>query len=320
MSKKSKIRVTAGILGLLGIAFLCGPRIDQSEQLRPLALPMDLDRYLSQQESQYPDIVPGTEKTIVWAQQAGTQSEYALVFLHGFSASRQEIAPVPQQLAKALNANLFLTRFTGHGRGSEAMAAGSVNAWLNDSHEALEIGKRLGKKVIVMAVSTGGSAATWLASQQDPQLHALILISPNYGITNRLAYLMAWPWGNYLLQWIQGPYREWQPKNKAEATYWTWRYPSSALLPMMGMIKLTERLPFESIQTPTLLIYHPEDKVVNARRTEGVFDRLGSPQNTRWVYAHSKDPDKHVLIGDIVSPGSETEVVPEMLAFLDKLK
>ncbi len=171
-----------------------------------------------------------------------------------------------------------------------------------------------------MAVSTGGSAATWLAAQQDPRLHALILVSPNYGVRNPSAWLMTLPWGNVLLRWVQGPYREWQPKNKAEATYWTWRYPSSALLPMMGMVQLSQRQAFEAITTPTLLIYHPEDQVVNAQRTEALFDRWGATHKQRWVYPHSKDPDKHVLIGDIVSPGSTPEVISEMLQFLQNLK
>ncbi len=109
------------------VVFVSGPRIDQNEALRPLQLPENLEQYLSQSESRYPDIIPGTEKALVWADAPGQQTEFAIVFLHGFSASRQEIAPIPQTLAQQLRANLFLTRFTGHGRGSEAMAEGNVN-------------------------------------------------------------------------------------------------------------------------------------------------------------------------------------------------
>lgn len=320
--KKSRRQIITGALAACVLVFLSGPRIDRNETLQPLHLPesaKDLPDYLSQRESQYTDLVPGTEKTILWAGEPGEQTEFSLVFLHGFSASHHEIAPIPETLAKHLQANLFLTRFTGHGRGPEGMREGNVNRWLNDANEALQIGQRLGKKVIVMAVSTGGSAATWLAAQPDSHLHALILVSPNYGIQNKLARLMTWPWGNLLLRAVQGPYREWQPLNKDQATYWTWRYPSQALLPMMGMITLTEGLAFEDITTPTLMIYHPEDQVVDSTITDTIFQRLGSTHKHRWVYTDTKDPDKHVLMGDIVSPGSTAAVLPEMLQFLQTL-
>lgn len=308
------------ISAILGVVFLMGPRIDMSHHPARLNLPQDLDAYLAHNEGQFKDLLPGTEKTIRWADQKGQQTDLALVFMHGFSASRQEIEPLPTELAKSLKANIFYTRFRGHGRGSQAMTEGKVGAWLNDAEEALAIGKRLGKKVVILAVSTGGSSATWLATRNDPALAALVMFSPNYGIVNKMGYFMAWPWGNYLLEWVQGPERAWEPINEAQAKYWTWKYPSKALLPMMGMVKMTETLPFESIKTPVMIIYHPDDTVVDTKTTKKVFERLGSPHKKMWVYETSKDVEHHILVGDIVSPGSTAEVMPEILSFLENAK
>ncbi|MDD4273595.1 MAG: hypothetical protein PHG14_07705 [Desulfobacter postgatei] len=38
------------------------------------------------------------------------------VYIHGFSATRKETAPLSDLVAKTLNANLFYTRLSGHGR------------------------------------------------------------------------------------------------------------------------------------------------------------------------------------------------------------
>lgn len=65
-----------------------------------------------------------------------------LVYLHGISATRQETAALAEIVAKRLEANLFYTRLTGHGRTGEALLDGSVRAWFNDTVEAFDIGQR----------------------------------------------------------------------------------------------------------------------------------------------------------------------------------
>ena len=149
---------------LLAIVFLSGPRLDTSVQLETPYLPESLDAYLRDSEARFSDITPGAEKTIIWAGEAETKTEYVVVYLHGFSATRQETAPVAQLIGAALGANVYSTRFTGHGRDGKAMLEGSLNRWLNDTHEAMAIARRLGEKIILLGVSTGGTAAVWALS------------------------------------------------------------------------------------------------------------------------------------------------------------
>ncbi len=316
---KKSFATLATVALTLPLVVLLGPRIDLRYSPEPLDLPDDLEAYLKASEARYPDIVPGTEKQIVWANAKGQQTEYAVLFLHGFSASRQEIAPLPEVLAKSLGANLFNTRFRGHGRGGPAMREGSVNHWLNDAQEALAIGKRLGQKVIVLGLSTGGSAATWLIAQNDPALAACVLLSPNYGLANKMGALLAWPWGGQLAEWVMGKEREWKPLNQAQASYWTWKYSVRALLPMMGMVKTVQKLDLEKIKVPVLIIYSPHDKVVNTKITEAYFQRLGSRPKKLWVFTQSPDQAQHVIAGDIVSPGTTEALLAGIQDFIQEL-
>ena len=71
------------------------------------------------------DIRPGLQKEIVWANPATkTKTPLAIVYIHGFSASKGEVRPLPDKVASALGANLFFTRLTGHGEDGAAMAEG----------------------------------------------------------------------------------------------------------------------------------------------------------------------------------------------------
>jgi len=80
------------------------------------SLGADLDNYLKTAESKLPDIVPGTEKRIIWHGKPHQKTPVSIVYLHGFSASSEEIRPVPDQVAQSLGANLYFARLTGHGR------------------------------------------------------------------------------------------------------------------------------------------------------------------------------------------------------------
>jgi esterase/lipase len=305
-----------GILALI-VIFLLGPRVKVDTQLKPVKLSADLNQYLLESEAKYSDIVPGAEKTIVWANAVKEQTEYALVYLHGFSATRQETAPLAELIASDLGANLFYTRFTGHGRSSEAMAEASVNDWLNDTIEAYEIGKRLGKKVIVLGVSTGASAATWLAAQKNMKaLAAVILISPNFAPKDGTSEILTWPWAEQIVRQLIGPVRSWVPRNDMQAKYWTESYPSKAILPMMGLVKLARSSDLEGIVIPVLVIYSPNDQVVNPKRTEATFVKIGSQSKELIAITDSADPESHVLAGDILASADTDRVAKLIIEYL----
>lgn len=137
------------IVAALVIVYLVGPKPAKPKydtQLPTLPELADLPAYIAQQEAKH-KVKPGNEAEIVWADSTKSQSEYALVYLHGFSASKQEGNPAYNYLAKALHANMYLARLADHGLDTVApMQYLTADRLWESAKQAYAIGKRLGKK------------------------------------------------------------------------------------------------------------------------------------------------------------------------------
>ena len=92
---------------------------------------------------------------MVWHDTVGAKTKTSIVVMHGFSATSEEIRPLPDLVAKELGANIYFMRFKGHGRDGNALASATAGDWLEDTAEAMEIGRRIGEKVIIIGTSMG---------------------------------------------------------------------------------------------------------------------------------------------------------------------
>lgn len=278
----------------------------------------DLDAYLAASESRYPDIRPGDAKFILWADPARkAKTQLAIVYLHGFSASAEELRPLPDKVAAALGANLFFTRLAGHGRSSEAMGEARLEDWLADSSEALAIGEVLGERVILMGTSTGGSLATLALADPKiaPRVSAAVFFSPNYGINSFGAFLLTTPIAPQLSRLLIGPTRGFAPYNEGHAAHWTTRYPTSALLPMAALVKLSVNSPVEQIRTPALFVYSSLDQIVRPDKVRDVAGRWGGPHEI-FDAGRTDDPSNHVIAGDIMSPSTTGALADHTITWL----
>ncbi|MEX0407014.1 alpha/beta fold hydrolase [Aquibium sp. LZ166] len=296
------------IAAIAAIVWFAGPRVsrDTTVTFDPAAIGNDVDAWLAAREAAVPGIRDAHAKEVVWAFPASrARTPLAIVYVHGFSASKHEIRPVPDDVAKALGANLFYTRLTGHGRDGPAMAEASVNAWVNDFAEALAVGHAIGEKVVVIAVSTGGSIAAWAATRPEfrDRMAGLVLVSPNFGVRASGAGLLAGPWGLQIARLVAGSERGFEPANDAQRRYWTTRYPIEATLPMAAVVDMAATAPVETIDVPALFIISDEDQVVRPDITRTIADRWGAPHEILAVQA-SGDPSNHVIAGDALSPSN----------------
>ena len=109
MAPKRLIKITFPILLLVGIYFL-GPEPDRPEF--NLALPEvpgnpeALEQYIETRESRH-KLKPRNEAHIIWNDSSKQKTEYAVVYLHGFSASQMEGDPTHRRLAKEFGCNDF---------------------------------------------------------------------------------------------------------------------------------------------------------------------------------------------------------------------
>jgi pimeloyl-ACP methyl ester carboxylesterase len=314
--RKRAVTIVLLVLAVLVAAFLLGPRVavDTTVTFDPASIGADPEAYLAAREAEVKDIRPGLQKEIVWADPAGkNKTPLAIVYIHGFSASKGEVRPLPDKVAAALGANLFYTRLTGHGEDGAAMAKGSVNAWVNDYAEAIAIGRAIGDKVVVIGTSTGGGLATWAATRPELSdgVATIVAISPNYGLQAGGSWLLLSPWGKQIAELVIGKERGFEVLNPLHGSLWTTRYPTAALLPLAALTKLAHDTPVETAGIPALFIFCDDDKVVRAELTRAIAGRWSAPHELVPV-ERSGDPYNHVLAGDALSPGT-TDVLAERI-------
>jgi len=278
----------------------------------------DLDVWLQAREAAYPDLVPGVAKRIFWAGVPGAKTPLAVIYVHGFSATSEEIRPVPDEVAKALGANLFFARLAGHGRGGAAMAEPLAGDWVEDMAEAMAIGRRLGDRVLVIATSTGATLAAVAAVNPalSEGLAGVVLISPNFRLNSPAAVMLDLPLARWWGPVVAGAQRSFAPLNAGQATYWTTSYPTTALFPMAALMRAARGLDYSAAKVPALFVYSAEDQVIDPAAIAPVVAAWGGPvtQDIRRMQA-GDDPYAHVIAGDIMSPGQTEPVIAVILAW-----
>ncbi|MDA5094273.1 alpha/beta fold hydrolase [Aliiroseovarius sp. KMU-50] len=312
------------LAGLIGVAIWIGPyeSVALDAPFDEAMLGSDVDSYLADREAVFDDLEAGAEKRVVWSGEAGVKTPLSIVYVHGFSASSEEIRPVPDRIAADLGANLYFARLAGHGRGGDAMAGPVVNDWMIDMAEAMAIGRTLGERVVVIGTSTGGTLAAMMA--QDPEMSrdvaGVVFVSPNFRIKAGLARLLTWPGARYWLPLLAGETREFAPQNEDHAKHWTQRYPSAALFPMAALVQAAREADYAGVKIPALFYFSPQDQVVDAAAARGVATKWGGTvEVTEVAPGEGIDPYNHVIAGNILSPGGTEDAVQGILHWIGRL-
>lgn len=314
------------VIGLiLSVFYYSGPEISVRSLETTLPELTDdlvvLEKMVQQKEQSYKDqIKPGNASNIIWADAMPSKTEYSFVYLHGWSASSEEGAPLHVETARRYNANLYLPRLHGHGlKGSESMQDLTAKDLVTSAREAIAIASKLGDKMVVIATSTGASIAMYLAGD-NPCIHALVLYSPNIRIYASAAKLLGGPWGLQLARMLNGDYYEFEA-DETRRKFWTNRYRVEALPQLQALLNFT-MIPktFKKVKQPVFMGYYyknekEQDKVVSVDAMLKMYKQLGTPESLKVKKAFPK-AGHHVLSSHIISKDLDT-VKKETFNFLE---
>ena len=316
------MKPTFAALSLATLLSSCTPPCPDLRRIRDtIEVPRleDLTAWLSQKESLVPHLKTGVDAQIIWAHpQAPSQTPLSIIYLPGYTATREEISPVPERVAAALGANLFYARLTAQGQGPEAHKDVTAKQWIRDAIEALLIGRRIGQKVVVMGTSTGGTLAAILALNPGGLTpDASVLISPNLTPADPRSEWLLWPMAGLIVHAMLGKEIDIEPRNPAHGHFWDLKHDPHSLIPMMRLVQWARRGDFEQWPTPALVLYDPLDTVVNEQVTVQLFGK--SPRSIvqcrEWEAAPGDD--HHVLAGDILSPGGTESMIRLVKSYLE---
>ena len=325
---KRLLKWVAIILLVLAVVYIAGPNPSTpvyTNELPTVPTEADaLEKYIAANEALH-KIKPENEARIIWHNDSSKQkTEYAIVYLHGFSASQEEGAPVHKAIAKKFGCNLYLARLAEHGIDtSEAMLNLTPANYWESVKQAYAIGKQLGHKVIIMGTSTGGSNALQLAAN-FPEIASLILLSPNIAINDPNAWLANNPWGLQIARLVKkSNYVDTKDQRDIYKAHWYSHYRLEAVVNLQEYLE-TAMVPetFKKVKQPVLMLYYykddvHQDSVVKVSAMLKMYDELGTPPGQKRKLAMPNTGD-HVIAGYIKSNDYQTVEV-EVTKFMTEV-
>jgi pimeloyl-ACP methyl ester carboxylesterase len=310
------LKVLLYFIGVLIIVYLFGPRPDEPKYSKTMPVVpaiTGLDKYVAALEAAH-KLRPNNEARIVWANDsAKQQTDYAIVYVHGFSASQEEGNPVHRNIARQFGCNLYLSRLAEHGIDTtEQLQNLTADNYWETAKEALAIGKQLGKKIILMGTSTGGTQALQLAATYPDDVAALILYSPNIAINDNNAWLLNNHWGLQIARLVKGgKYHNPADERPIYKQYWNKPYRLEALVTLEEMLETTmNKETFNKVKQPVLLLYYykdeqHQDNVVKVSAMKEMFSQLATDTAHKRSIALPNTGD-HVIASPIKSKDVES--------------
>lgn len=311
----TRYKVTGFIVLLLIGGIILGPveKFDSPVLLETdIDIPLtQLDQFIADKESKIIDLKPDNQARVIWANpEKKHKTEYAVVYLHGFSASQKEGDPIHHEFASRYGFNLYLPRLEDHGRiDSNSFSRLTPDNFIQSAEDAVDIGKLLGEKVILISCSTGGTLSAILASAGE-HIHSMIMYSPNIDIFDPLSDLLLYPWGKRLSALVMKGHHNRVTYDSLGQAYWNSVYHTNALFALKTMIQdFMKEDHFKKIKVPVFVGYYykdeeNQDKVVSVKRMLDFYDQIGTPAHLKQKTAFPQ-AGGHVISSEVFSKDIE---------------
>lgn len=327
---KKILRFFGILLLLAALAYLLGPKPPKPQLNKDLpsvsASINNIGDYIRQYDSQQ-TIRPDNETRVFWANDSVKErTDFAVLYLHGFSASWYEGFPAHVNFARHFGCNLYIPRLASHGIETEdPLIDMTPDALWESAKEALMVARSIGKKVIIMSTSTGGTLALKLAADFPEYVEGLILYSPNIRINNGAAFLLSKPWGLQIgRKSVGGKYRitneDFESK---DCQYWYCKYRMEATVYLQQLVETTmKKETYQNVTAPVFLGYYykdekNQDQTVRVDAMLTMFDELGTAPESKVKVAFPEAGD-HVIACELTS-GCYNEVTAETIKFGEKV-
>lgn len=321
--------VVFGLAALGSIVYLLGPKpAPPSLKYTPVQLPTDLvvlEQQIIESENSEPGIKEGCRAEIVWADSARKEkTKRVILYLHGGTSSHMDADPVHRNLAKKLNANLYLTRLPGHGvdLGDATLANVTADDFLYAAEHAYAIASSLGDEVIVMGSSFGGALAIYLASQH-PEIKGLVLYSPCVKTYDERMEMFIKPWGLWMVKKAMGSETfDMEAPIATYSKYWTAHYSLNFLAAFQNALEHTMTPEtFTRVTCPVFMGYWykndaEQDRVASIPAMLKMYEQLGSSLKEKHAFSNAGN---HAIACPLLAE-NVVEVQKESERFLERIR
>ena len=292
----------------------------QDIEIPKVSIENDIEEYLRIEESKISNIAPNAKKKIIWNNSdTKEKTEYAFVFLHGVLATGHQHELSVRKIADSLGANLFITRLSGHGVPYEGTKLMKAENLLKDAVEAIEVGSKIGDKVIVMGFSLGGAIMSIVASDQisSEKLDYLILLAPAHSKFTSTYFMIALI--SFLTGGIEADYAELYGLDNEWNQYWSTKVDREELHELWKIPNLSDQIGFQNNEVPLLLFYNNHDAVVPEEGIKKNYKKWKGPKKIYDLNTTEEGPPNHNLIG-IFNPNLDDTFIREINKWIDSIK